>query len=177
MKKIDIRHEMLSLLKSQSQTEKEQADNRFLEKLVASPAYQSAKTIATYLSFPHEFATSALITQALADGKQVCVPKTFKGGRMIFVAYDPHDLVETSFGLLEPGSSVEVDKATIDLIHVPGLAFNKDGFRLGYGAGFYDRYLADYEGQTLSTLYSFQRAEFEPDDYDIAVKELLIDEK
>ncbi|KPA72003.1 5-formyltetrahydrofolate cyclo-ligase, partial [Streptococcus suis] len=70
-----------------------------------------------------------------------------------------------------------VDKSVVKLIHVPGLAWNQAGFRVGYGGGFYDRYLADYQGETVSTLADFQVYDFEPDVFDIPVKELLIFEE
>lgn len=59
-----------------------------------------------------------------------------------------------------------VDKSEIDLIHVPGLVFQSKASRIGYGGGYYDRYLADYTGKTVSTIYSIQQKEFQPDVFD-----------
>lgn len=67
-----------------------------------------------------------------------------------------------------------VEKTHIDLIHVPGVAFNKGGYRIGYGGGYYDRYLADFKGMTVSTIYPCQLADFQPDNYDIPIQEVLI---
>ena len=75
---------------------------------------------------------------------------------------------------MEPMSEEAVDKTEIDLIHVPGVVFNSQGFRIGYGGGYYDRYLADYEGISVSTMYQVQLEHFRPDQHDIAVKELII---
>ena len=118
--------------------------------------------IATYLSFPHEYDTSLLINQALKDGKRLLIPKTYKQGRMIFVDYDPDNIVATSFGLMEPASDLAVEKSEIDLIHVPGVVFNDEGYRIGYGAG-----------ETVSTVYPCQKHDFQPDSYDIPVKEVV----
>ena len=142
--------------------------------LLSSAAYQKAQVIATYLSMPHEVSTAAFIKQAQLDGKRVLVPKTYGQGRMIFVDYDESRLQKSSFGLMEPTSEEAVDKTEIDLIHVPGVVFNSQGFRIGYGGGYYDRYLADYTGASISTIYAVQQAEFLPAQHDVAVKELLI---
>ena len=130
--------------------------------------------MATYLSMPHEVSTAAFIKQAQLDGKRVLVPKTYGQGRMIFVDYDESRLQKSSFGLMEPTSEEAVEKAEIDLIHVPGVVFNSQGFRIGYGGGYYDRYLADFTGASISSIYSFQKSDFEPNYHDIAVKEVLI---
>lgn len=172
--KANLRKEIIGKMKGLTQEEKASADQWLTEAFLAHPAYKEAQIIATYLSMKHEFQTKALIDQALADGKRVLVPKTFAKGRMIFVAYDPDDLVPTRFGLMEPQSQVAVPKEEIDLIHVPGVAFNPQHYRVGYGGGYYDRYLADYKGRTLSTIYSLQEADFEQATHDVAVNEVLV---
>lgn len=176
MSKSTQRSQILARLKHFPKEEKTLADRRLLAQFLASPAYQRAQTLATYLSLPHEVGTSGLIVQAVADGKRVLVPKVLGPGQMIFVAYDPAQLVVGVFGVLEPTSDLAVPKSEIDLIHVPGLVFDPRGYRLGYGGGFYDRYLADYERATLATLYSFQLGQLAPEPHDIPVKELLIDD-
>ena len=172
MKK-ELRQTVLNQMKKHSGKEKEQADNWLTQHLLSSVAYQNAQVIATYLSMPHEVSTAAFIKQAQLDGKRVLVPKTYSQGRMIFVDYDESRLQKSSFGLMEPTSEEAVDKTEIDLIHVPGVVFNSQGFRIGYGGGYYDRYLADFAGASISSIYSFQQSDFEPDYHDIAVKEVL----
>ena len=172
MKK-ELRQTVLNQMKKLSGKEKEQTDNWLTQRLLSSAAYQKAQVIATYLSMPHEVATLAFIKQAQLDGKRVLVPKTYGQGRMIFVDYDESHLQKSSFDLMEPISEEAVDKTEIDLIHVPGVVFNSQGFRIGYGGGYYDRYLADFAGASISSIYSFQKSDFEPDYHDIAVKEVL----
>ncbi|MBP2623827.1 5-formyltetrahydrofolate cyclo-ligase [Streptococcus oricebi] len=173
MKK-EKRQEALKKLRSLPSPLKNKLDQQLTQALLATPAYREARVVASYLSMEHEFDTQAFIQQALADGKSLLIPKTYKGGRMIFVVYDPADLEKSSFGLLEPRSQLEVAKTEIDLIHVPGLLFNREGYRIGYGGGYYDRYLADFEGATISTIYPLQLADFEASQHDVAVKEVLL---
>ena len=168
-----VLHEMRALPREQKQS----IEQALTERLLHHPFYQEAKVIATYLSFPHEFQTQGLIEQALRDGKKVLIPKTYSKGRMDFVVYDLQQLVKTSFGLLEPqGNLGVVDASQIDLIHVPGLAFTMEGYRIGYGGGYYDRYLEQFTGHTLSTVYHYQVQDFIPENHDIPVQEVLIDE-
>ena len=173
MKK-ELRQTVLNQMKKLSGKEKEQADSWLTQRLLSSAAYQKAQLIATYLSMPHEVSTAAFIKQAQLDGKRILVPKTYGQGRMIFVDYDESRLQKSSFGLLEPMSEEAVDKTEIDLIHVPGVVFNSQGFRIGYGGGYYDRYLDDYEGTSVSTIYQVQQEDFTPAQHDVAVKELIM---
>ena len=176
--KAELRKKILQEMKALSQEQKQAMDRALTERFLQHPFYQEAKTIATYLSFPHEFQTQELIEQALKDDKKVLIPKTYPKGRMDFVVYHPQQLVKTSFGLLEPQGDLEVvEPSQIDLIHVPGLAFTTEGYRIGYGGGDYDRYLEHFAGHTMSTIYPCQVQEFNSEDHDIAVQEVLIDER
>ena len=176
--KSELRKQVLQEMKAIPREQKQAMDQALTERLLHHPFYQEAKVIATYLSFPHEFQTQGLIEQALKDDKKVLIPKTYSKGRMDFVVYDPQQLVKTSFGLLEPQGNLEVmDASQIDLIHVPGLAFTTEGYRIGYGGGYYDRYLKHITGHTLSTIYPCQIQDFSPENHDIPVQEVLIDER
>ena len=175
--KAELRKQVLQEMKALPLEQKQAMDQALTDQFLKHPFYQEAKVIATYLSFPHEFQTQELIEQALKDGKKVLIPKTYPKGRMDFVVYDPQQLVKTSFGLLEPQGDLEVvDASQIDLIHVPGLAFTTEGYRIGYGGGYYDRYLKHFPGHTLSTVYPCQIQDFIPENHDIPVEEVLIDE-
>ena len=176
--KAELRKQVLQEMKAIPREQKQSIDQALTEGLLQHPFYQEAHPIATYLSFPHEFQTQELIEQALKDGKKVLIPKTYSKGRMDSVVYDPQQLVKTSFGLLEPQGDLEVvDASQIDLIHVPGLAFTTEGYRIGYGGGYYDRYLEHFSGHTLSTVYPCQIQDFIPENHDIPVQEVLIDER
>ena len=174
MKKI-LRNKTIAAMKELPQSVKAEADSQLTQRFIQLPAFQEAKTLATYLSMGHEFSTASLIQAALQLGKRVCVPRTYPQGRMEFVEYDPDILEKTRFGLLEPNERGQVvDKSEIDLIHVPGVVFQSKGYRIGYGGGYYDRYLEDFTGKTVSTIYSIQQKEFQPDTFDQAVQEVLV---
>ena len=175
--KSELRKQVLQEMKALPQEQKQAMDQALTERFLQNSFYQEAKIIASYLSFPHEFQTQGLIEQALKDGKKVLIPKTYPKGRMDFVVYHPQQLIKTSFGLLEPQGDLEVvDASQIDLIHVPGLVFTTKGYRIGYGGGYYDRYLEHFSNHTLSTVYPCQIQDFIPEKYDIPVQEVLIDE-
>ena len=172
--KAELRKKILQEMKDLSQEQKQAMDRVLTERFLQHPFYQEVKTIATYLSFPHEFQTQELIKRMLKDGKKVLIPKTYPKGRMEFVVYDPKQLAKTSFGLLEPQGDLEVvEPSQIDLIHVPGLAFTTEGYRIGYGGGYYDRYLEHFAGHTMSTIYPCQVQEFNLENHDIPVQEVL----
>lgn len=174
MLKQNLRQKTLALLKNQDKALKRKMDKYLCELVVAHPFYQSAKTVATYLPLPFELDTSFLIHHAQETGKRVLVPKIVAKGKMVFVDYESSDLGLSSFGILEPKSDLAVLKEEIDLIHVPGVVFNLEGYRIGFGGGYYDRYLQDFKGQTLSTIYPVQQGLFEPYSHDIPVREVLL---
>ena len=171
--KESIRAAVLQALAIQDREKKAQKDREMTALILAHPSYQAAQTVATYLPMDHEFDSYGLIEAAQAAGKRVLVPKVVGPGQMVFLPYDPSQLVESYFGVLEPRTGQAVDKADIDLIHVPGVAFNDRGYRIGHGGGYYDRYLADYSGATISTVYDFQRKEFSEESHDIPVQEVI----
>lgn len=168
-----IRKAVLQRLKTQDKTGKKEYDRALSEAFFELPAYQTAQTIATFLSMEHEFDTSYLIKQAMADGKRVLVPKVVSQQEMIFLPYHAAEMIKSSFGVREPVAGTAVSAADIDLVHVPGLAFNAAGFRIGYGGGYYDRFLQGYQGHTISTIYPFQRYDFQEEAHDVAVQEVI----
>lgn len=147
MDKKEIRKEVLGTLQGLTSSQRARWSQQLTERLLSSDTYKCSKSLGTYLSMGHEFDTSYLIEQAQKDGKCIFIPKTYSQGHMDFVEYNPDDLVKTRFGLWDSGTySQPVDKSVINWIHVPGLAWNQVGFRVGYGAGFYDRYLFRLSG-------------------------------
>ncbi|WP_018143788.1 5-formyltetrahydrofolate cyclo-ligase [Alloscardovia criceti] len=174
MSKATLRQTLLTEMKSLNRETKAQLDHALLSQLLAHPWYASAHTIATYMSMEHEFNTKPFIAQALSDGKKIAIPRSFAQGRMQFYIYDPQHLELSHFGIEEPTLDSEpVAREDIDLVHVPALAVNSTHHRIGYGAGYYDRFLANFSAHTLSTVYGFQLVHFDADAYDIPVQAVI----
>ena len=130
-------------------------------RLLASDVYCQAKTVFCYVSFRREVDTLPLLRQILLDGKTLAVPLILGPGRMEarrILSVDA--LIPGSFGILEPGKDTTVlSPAELDLILVPGLAFDAARYRLGRGAGYYDRYLRECPGATVALAYALQMVE------------------
>ncbi len=143
-----------------------------LEKLfIASPLYQQAKTIYGYLPYNQEVRTVPMLERALRDGKRVAVPKVY-GDEMKFIYMDDLTAVETGYaGIPEPIEDGPVADDPTALVLMPGLAFDKEGHRIGYGGGFYDKFLSAEPGHpTLALCYEFQMQEhLETEEFDIPV--------
>lgn len=128
----------------------EAASFRIQEKLW--PKLKDASSIGIYVSMAREVQTIALIHHLLSSGKIVCVPKIVKQ-KMIFVQlHDFSELERSTYGILEPRSN-EPYQGQIDVQVIPMLAYNDRLFRLGYGKGYYDAYLADYKGKKLGICF------------------------
>ena len=127
------------------------------QKFAASEAYRNAKTIYGYLPYNQEVRTVPMLQQAIRDGKQVAVPRVC-GDEMIFYYMTDFDRVEKSnFGIPEPLGDEPVAEDTGALVLMPGLAFDKAGHRVGYGGGFYDKFLANEPSHpTVALCYDFQ---------------------
>lgn len=139
--------------------------------LFASEAYQNAATIYGYLSYNQEVRTLPILEQALRDGKRVAVPKIY-GDDMRFIYMTDLSKVEKGYGgIPEPVADAPVAQDKTALVLMPGLAFTKNGERMGYGGGYYDRFLAQEPNHpTLALCYDFQIMDCLPtEEYDIPV--------
>lgn len=137
-------------------------------RLVELETYRRANTLHLYIdAFPGEVPTRELATLALAHGKRVAVPRivTFKPPEMIGLEIGSLDeLTLSSAGLWEPdpGRADRIPEIEIDLVIVPGLAFDRTGHRLGLGAGFYDRWLPSVSAPRVGLALSLQLVERVP---------------
>ena len=148
---------------------------RLAELFFASEAYQNAKTIYGYLPYNQEVRTVPMLEQALRDGKQVAVPKVY-GDTMKFIYLDDLSQVEKSdMGIPEPVADAPVADDKTALVLMPGLAFTKQGDRMGYGGGFYDRFLKEEPNHpTVALCYDFQMVESLPtEEFDVPVDTVL----
>ena len=138
-------------------------------------AYRNAKTIYGYLPYNQEVRTVPMLARALAEGKRVAVPKVY-GEEMKFLYLDDLTKVSKGYsGIPEPIDDGPVADDKTALVLMPGLAFDPQGHRIGYGGGFYDKFLAaEPEHPTVALCYDFQvLPELETEDFDIPVDLVL----
>ncbi len=143
-------------LKTLSIHQKQTESNRLYQLLFETAAWQEAGTIAVTLSMPIELDTAPIIEAAWSANKKTVVPKIVNH-QMIFVPFDDGSSLQTGqLSIREPVTEVAVSANKIDLVIVPGLAFTRSGARLGFGAGYYDRFLVNYTGKTIALALSPQ---------------------
>ena len=141
-----------------SPTEKQNLDEGVFNRFLKLNQYASSTTILAYVSTNIEVDTRKIIERALEDGKRVAVPYCVPDTRLLeFYLIDSlDDLTPGTFGVLEP--TPDPEKRLTDweksLCIVPGLCFDFDGYRLGFGKGYYDRFLSEYTGIRVGICYS-----------------------
>ncbi|NQS75154.1 MAG: 5-formyltetrahydrofolate cyclo-ligase [Peptococcaceae bacterium] len=153
-------------------------------RLLSLDEYCQARSVMVYLDFRREVGTAELVKHALADGKNVAAPLTdiAKGLLTPALIVDfPADLQPGAWGILEPGpQSKLLDPATLDLVITPGVAFDLSGYRIGYGHGFYDRFLPRTGKDTvyIGLAYEFQiQPDVFPQAHDVPVDIILTEER
>ena len=149
----------------------EAASQKLVEQFLALEAYRQAKTLYGYLPYNQEVRTVPILEQALAEGKRVAVPKIY-GDEMRFIYLDDLNRVETGYaGIPEPIEDGPIADDPTALVLMPGLAFDQQGHRIGYGGGFYDKFLnAEPEHPTVALCYAFQIVEELPtEEFDVPV--------
>ena len=140
-----------------------------------SEAYKAAKTIYGYLPYNQEVRTVPMLERALREGKRVAVPKVY-GEEMRFIYLTDLTKVAKGYsGIPEPIEDGPVAEDVHALVLMPGLAFDRQGHRIGYGGGFYDKFLArEPEHPTVALCYDFQMLpELETEEFDIPVDTVL----
>ena len=138
-------------------------------------AYRKAKTIYGYLPYNQEVRTVAMLEQAIRDGKRVAVPKCY-GDEMKFIFMEDLSLVEKGYANIpEPIADGPIADDETALVLMPGLAFDPQGHRIGYGGGFYDKFLAaEPNHPTLALCYDFQMLpHLDTEEFDIPVDTVL----
>jgi 5-formyltetrahydrofolate cyclo-ligase len=178
MDKAKLRNAMIASLNKLSQQEKSEIEQQLIEHLLKSKLWKEADTIGITVSQGFEWNTSPIIEAGWQQGKTIAVPKCIHSDkRMIFYKLDHYDQLEkVYYDLLEPKpeETVEIPKSQLELLIVPGLLYDKKGYRIGFGGGYYDRFLADFPNKTVSLVYSRQLEESLPtDSFDIPVQHII----
>ncbi|MDO4401257.1 MAG: 5-formyltetrahydrofolate cyclo-ligase [Coriobacteriia bacterium] len=181
--KRELRARMRALRESLDAATRSQADARVAWLVTGHPAYLRAETIFTYVSVGTEVDTRAIIRDAWVRGKTVAAPRVVPGTRtMEWYAITDFESLETSpFGVEEPvanpGYRVAVSggEGASAIALVPGFTFDSQGYRVGYGGGFYDAFLPTFGGFTLGLCREAQMSAtaVPRDAHDVPVNEVI----
>lgn len=152
-------------------------DKRIAYRFLESKLYKNCDELLIYVSFDIEVCTHKIIETALKEKKVYC-PRCVPGTNIIefFSIKSKNDLVSGSYGILEPKHDISPQNLFSDksVCVVPGLSFDSRGYRLGFGKGYYDRFLSDFNGAKVGVCYeSFLCEHLPSDDYDISVGYLI----
>ncbi|WP_310605438.1 5-formyltetrahydrofolate cyclo-ligase [Anaerosporobacter sp.] len=182
--KAQIRKQIKELKKNLSKEEIQIRSNQIAERFFSQPFYKQAENIYLYVSYNQEVNTLGMIPRILEDKKRVAVPKIIDGTMDFYEITSLNQLSEGEFGILEPVtcepvSESEVWNSSSNLMIVPGLAFDKDGGRIGYGGGYYDCYIhknSERIGLKIAFAYDFQVLEhIEIESFDEKIDGIITD--
>ncbi len=183
-KKELLRHEMLAKRDALSSEERLEKSSEIVDRLLKHSDIINAKSIFTYISFRSEVNTYEMINSFLDQGKIVSVPFTDTNKKIIIpsiIKSVKNDLAPGTFGILEPSAekinSMPVNE--IDIIIIPGAAFSEKGCRIGYGGGFYDRFLKKKYIASYALAFDFQVVDEVPFDpgFDMKVDHIVTEKR
>jgi 5-formyltetrahydrofolate cyclo-ligase len=183
--KQEIRSKILAKRNSLSEEQIKEKSLLIAEKLFSLPEFSNAKTIMPYSSFGSEVQTENIILKALELGKKVVLPATdFKNHRMrLFQISSLQELSENSRGIKEPAENneKEVSSKELDIIVIPGIAFDERGHRIGFGKGFYDIFLKQVsaESEIVALAFEFQllNENIPEEQHDVRVKKIVTEKR
>ena len=152
LEKKALRRRVREQLSALSRSELVRSDDALFEKFLSLPQVEEAQTVFAFWGIPgKEPDTARLIGELVRRGKTVGLPRMLPDHRMEVRRYDPDiDLVTVSFGISEPGEDCPlIAREAINLVLVPAVCYDRRGYRLGFGGGYYDRWLAGFSGVTV----------------------------
>lgn len=178
MEKKKMRDDILTYLKSLSIKDQKEIEKKLHHRLFQEDIWKQAKTVGVTVSQAMEWDTNTIIEKAWAQGKNVAVPKCIpESKKMQFYEITSFDQLEIAyFNIQEPIPKLTkiVKKESIDLLIVPGLVFDRRGYRIGFGGGYYDRFLMNFINYTVSILSNRQLLDEVPkESHDLPVQYLI----
>lgn len=157
-KKLQLRSKYKKIRQNMDKEKKQLLDTALYENFVNNIEYKQAKTILAFVSKDIEVDTTEIIKKAFNDNKTVAVPLCNTEEKLMdyYVINSFDDLEKGSYGLLEPIKErcKKITDFSSSVCMVPGLVYDQCGYRLGFGKGYYDRFLTDYHGVTVGVCYS-----------------------
>lgn len=175
MNKLELRSHIRSLKRQMTESEIAEKSEKLRALFTATAAYRDSSSIYGYMSYNQEVRTLPILEQALREGKRVAIPKCYgKEMRFIFIE-DLSATKKSSFGIPEPVADGPVADDPTALVLMPGLAFDLEGHRIGYGGGFYDKFLAaEPDHPKVALCFDFQVVEqLQTEEFDIPVDLVL----
>lgn len=184
MLKKELRKQILQSRRDIPADEREEKSKQIAEHILQSSLYQEARFVFSFIPFGDEVNIRPVLEHAVQTGKKLAIPKTVSSSReLVLYQFETWEqLIPGVFGIMEPdpGRSTVVNPIDIDLILMPGVAFDRHGGRLGYGGGFYDRFLAGLPQSPplIAPCFTEQVIERVPtEDHDIQVDMLITDQE
>lgn len=177
MEKQELRKEIRSRKRQFTSQELREQSFPVVMRLLSHPRIKTAKTVMLYYSLPDEVDTHTLVDSLLVSGKQILLPRVTGEGTMELRRYTgPADLALGAYNIMEPTGELFVDYASINLAVIPGVAFDREGNRMGRGKGYYDRLLPKLRSTyKIGICLPFQLVEQIPtDEHDVKMDEVII---
>lgn len=175
--KKELRKKLLNKRRGLDTNYRLEKDIMIYNSLMELPVIAEAETVFTYVSTEIEVDTILFIEAMLSFGKTVAVPKC-EGKEMRFIAIDSlADLETGAYGILEPKDGEEITDYKRSACITPALSFDEKGFRMGYGGGYYDRFLKNYTGTSIGICYEDFIGEIVTEEYDLPVNIVVTEEK
>ena len=175
--KEEVRRRYLKKRLDLKKSVREKADERIRENLTALPEFKKAKRILLYCAAKGEPDLSPVFNTILEDGKALVLPKVNRDGLELLEVEDPRCLTNGTFNIPEPSRGKKINPEELDLAVVPGIIFDREGYRIGFGKGYYDRLLKRVSAPKVGVAYSFQVLGRIPrDEWDVPV-DIVVTEK
>ncbi|AAC07587.1 5-formyltetrahydrofolate cyclo-ligase [Aquifex aeolicus] len=176
MLKSELRKKVLHKRINLSEEERRRLSEKVISNLKSLPEFKKSKKVALYCPIKGEVDLTPLFPEVLKE-KELILPKVEGNEISLYRVHSPACLGVGAFGIMEPVEGERVNPEDVDFIAVPGVAFDLEGYRLGFGKGYYDRLLKRVKGLKVGVAYSFQVFERLPRDaWDIPV-DVLVTEK
>lgn len=178
MNKNELRMKMKAMRRALTSEEIAAKSKNIINRFTMLEEYKKARALSVYMSAFKEPDTLPLILQSKALNKKIAVPISNTDTRTLTLAYlgDNTIMKKGAYGISEPELAVAADKNDIDIIAVPGLAFDKTGNRLGFGMGYYDSLLADMHALKVGFCYDFQLLDSIPTEEHDMLMDIIITE-
>ena len=178
LQKSNLRKKILTKLKHLNPDEKKRIESSLYASIFQASLWKSANVIGITCSQSFEWNTFPIIEKAWLENKIVTIPKSYPNNKQMkfFQLNDIKELVRGYANILEPNvnNGIMMDSQAIDLLFVPGLLFDCSGYRIGFGGGYYDRFLQQFNNSTVSLVSDFQIMDRIPrDSFDLPVQYLV----